>query len=180
MADHAGVRKAKLVVGAHWIWNHGDLNFPTAIQILDFWHATDRLWKIAKAAWDSGSAKVTAWVQAAKTEMEDSDFAAVVSRSAAIKQEVPATASIVDKTATYYRNNKERMDYKRYKAMGLYVGSGAVESACKQVVTQRLKGAGMRWTRAAAQTIANLRCHSLSKQWEGVTEQRNTPRPIFM
>jgi hypothetical protein len=50
---------------------------------------------------------------------------------------------------TYFRNQVHRMDYPRYLAHGWQIGSGPVESACKTVVGQRLKGAGMRWARTA-------------------------------
>ena len=48
-------------------------------------------------------------------------------------------------TVTYFENQGHRMDYPRYRALGWQIGSGPVESACKRVVGQRLKCAGMRW-----------------------------------
>ena len=51
----------------------------------------------------------------------------------------------------YLRSNRERMDYRRYRRQGLPIGSGAVESACKNVVGARLKGSGMIWSPGGAQ-----------------------------
>ena len=45
----------------------------------------------------------------------------------------------------YFEDNKERMDYKRYREMQLPIGSGTVESGCKHVIAKRLKQSGMTW-----------------------------------
>jgi hypothetical protein len=57
----------------------------------------------------------------------------------------------------YFRNHQHRMDYPRYLAHGWQIGSGPVESGCKRLVTQRLKGAGMRWGQRGTDTICHLR-----------------------
>ena len=47
LADSVGVEKAKTVIvlgdGAPWIWNLADFHFPQAVQIVDFYHALERL-----------------------------------------------------------------------------------------------------------------------------------------
>ena len=55
----------------------------------------------------------------------------------------------------YFQNHKHRMDYPRYVANGWYIGSGPVESACKTVVANRLKGGGMRWGQDGSDAV----CH---------------------
>jgi len=70
----------------------------------------------------------------------------------------------------YLSSNRERMDYARYLQMGLRIGSGAVESACKRIVSLRLKGPGMHWLEKTAQTIARLRCLFYSGEWGNLTE----------
>ncbi len=57
----------------------------------------------------------------------------------------------------YFTDNADRLDYPRFVARQLPIGSGAVESGCKQLISKRAKGAGMRWTPQGAQAIANLR-----------------------
>ena len=49
------------------------------------------------------------------------------------------------------------MDYPRYRSKGWVIGSGPVEAACKQVVGQRLKGTGMRWSEGGADAVCHLR-----------------------
>ena len=52
----------------------------------------------------------------------------------------------------YFEDNRERMNYPEYRAQGLPIGSGVVESACKHVVANRCKRTGMRWDEAGAET----------------------------
>jgi hypothetical protein len=67
----------------------------------------------------------------------------------------------------YFGNQVHRMDYPSYKANGWYIGSGAVENACKTVVGQRLKGSGMRWSEAGSHALGHVRTLDRSEhsQW---------------
>ena len=67
------------------------------------------------------------------------------------------------RTAQYFRNHEHRMDYPRYVRNGWQIGSGPVESACKTVVGNRLKGGGMRWGQAGADAVCHLRGLYLSE-----------------
>ena len=62
----------------------------------------------------------------------------------------------------YFRNNAARMRYRTYRELGLPIGSGAVESAAKHLVQQRMKRAGMRWSDLGARAILHLRCAMLN------------------
>ena len=70
----------------------------------------------------------------------------------------------------YFQDHKSRMDYPKYLSMGLMIGSGPVESACKVVVGHRLKQAGMRWTREGADAILALRTAVLSGQSDRIQQ----------
>ena len=66
----------------------------------------------------------------------------------------------------YFHHQQTRMDYPRYARMGLPIGSGIVEGACKTVLKQRLTAGGMQWTRRGAQAVATLRALHRSHQWD--------------
>ena len=68
----------------------------------------------------------------------------------------------------YFETNRHRMRYAEFRAEGYPIGSGTVESACKRVIGARLKQAGMRWTKAGAQAVLNLRTHLLSDRWDAI------------
>ena len=78
----------------------------------------------------------------------------------------------------YFQTNRHRMRYGEFRALGYPIGSGTVESACKQVIGARLKQAGMCWSKAGAQAVLNLRTQLLSGRWDTIwplTRPRLTP-----
>lgn len=178
LAEGAGAARARLVVvvgdGARWIWNQTQAHFPEAIQILDQWHATERLWEVARLAFSEEGARQE-WVRERQGELCKYETEALLSGLTSLGEACPSAREKVLETVGYYQNNRERMNYPRYVELGLQVGSGAVESGCKQVVTQRLKGAGMRWCEAGAQTVARLRCLLLGGEWHQFIRHWNQP-----
>jgi len=174
LAIESGALEARLVValgdGAAWIWKQVSLHFPWAIQILDFFHACEYLWEVGRAAFGEAAA---CWVKQRQAEMLGSQRQRLWRALRLVGKQHPQAAEAVRVTLGYFWNNRRRMDYARYVALGLCIGSGAAESGCKQVVSQRLKGAGMRWCERGAQTIARLRCLLLSEQWPRFLEEWN-------
>jgi hypothetical protein len=139
------------------------------VLILDFWHAADHLTELAKLLHpddeDQRQALVTSWCHAMKHEGGRRIVAVLqaypVPRKKAVQQK---HAEVVN----YLSNNLHRMDYPRYLANGWMIGSGAVESACKTVVGQRLKQAGMRWREYGTDSMCHLRALFKSEptQWQ--------------
>src|SRR5262249_32257177 len=74
----------------------------------------------------------------------------------------------LDGLLNYLNNHVHRMDYPRYLQQGWQIASGAVESACKTVVNQRLCLGGMRWGEEGSDAVAHLRAlyRSDPDQWE--------------
>ena len=70
---------------------------------------------------------------------------------------------------SYYRNNQDHMDYAHFRQRGYFIASGTVESACKQIVSMRLKRSGVRWTKSGASVTAKARAAWLSNQWDELT-----------
>lgn len=169
LSAQAGSEQARLTValgdGAPWIWNLVATYFPGALEILDCWHAMERLWEIGRLAYESDAVAREGFVQAQQAHLLAADGEQLYSGLKRVAREYPACAEKVRETLGYYANNRARMEYPRYRALGLRIGSGAAESGCKQVVTQRLKGAGMHWKEGGAQVVARLRCLLLSRQW---------------
>jgi len=77
-----------------------------------------------------------------------------------------ASGEAVEAAVSYYTAHQGRMDYASYRARGLQIGSGSVESACKQLVSARLKQAGMIWDAAGAEAVAMVRAWLKSERWE--------------
>lgn len=139
-AVRRGLEQAKEVVflgdGAHWIWELAEEHFPKAVQILDFWHASEWVWKVGHAVWGEGSDKAKSW---AEKEIEEhlirGDAKSLVEAIKALPPVPPPPGqkrSIPEQAAGYFRSNAGRMRYPEYRAKGMEIGSGTVESASFQ------------------------------------------------
>jgi hypothetical protein len=145
-------------------------NFPRAECILDFWHASEHLTELSMALWPDAEAdrkrRLSAWCHQLKHEgglrivrtLQEID----------LSPHLPAARQAHADCLRYFKNHQHRMDYPRYLANGWQIGSGPVESACKTVVANRLKGSGMRWGEDGSNAVCHLRALYLSHpgQWE--------------
>ena len=69
------------------------------------------------------------------------------------------------------------MNCAEIKSRGYPIGSGVVESACKQIVSERMKLSGMRWKKEGGQHTMTLRRLLLSQIWEAVYERWLESKP---
>ena len=168
-ASQRGLEKARLVVsvndGAAWIWAMVWMCFARCVQILDWWHAVQYLWLIAGAAFGEGSAQATAWVEQQKQLLAQSKLRQVLHNVRLLYPRGQPLPAPVRKAVLYLFHNRWRMRYREFRQAGCPIGSGTVESACKVVVQQRMKQAGMQWSRSGAQAMLALRCALLSDRW---------------
>ncbi len=153
--------------GAVWIWNWVDDTYPDAIQILDFYHAFEKLACFAALQYEQEEPR-RKWLQKQKQRLLNNGAQQIlkhlkltISRN---KESEKAKSDVI----RYYENNLQRMQYKTYLSKGYLIGSGAIESAHRHVVQQRLKLSGQRWSVKGAQQIANLRACKKSNQWNQV------------
>jgi uncharacterized protein UPF0236 len=160
-------RAAEVVVlgdGAEWIWNLAAEHFPDATQIVDWYHASARIWDLGRAHYGEGTAKTAAWVDRQLGRLAKGEVAGLLAAWRRLKCAATA-AAVRDEQVTYFTNQASRMAYDRYRARGLDIGSGMVESACKLVIGVREKGPGMRWGVPGAQAVANVRVLLFNDQW---------------
>jgi hypothetical protein len=75
--------------------------------------------------------------------------------------------------ATYFSHNVERMRYAQFRAASYLIGSGVIESGCKQIVTRRLKLPGAQWNLDGAILTAKARCAWLSGRWQELVSMRS-------
>jgi hypothetical protein len=145
-------------------------NFPRAIRILDFWHAQEHLVELSQTLFAEDAEARQAWLSEQRHRLKHAGGGAVLKCLEALAlQGASAAAREAHAAHTgYFRNHQSRMDYPHYRAQGWQIGSGPVESACKTVVGNRLKGGGMRWGEDGADAICHLRALYLSEptQWE--------------
>ena len=147
--------------GAPWIWNLAAEHFPHATQVVDLYHAREHL--VALSHLGPPIPDQPAWLAARLAELDHGDIEVLVGAVAALPG---SDASAVPKALAYFETNRERMRYSRFRQLGLFVGSGAIEAGCKAVIHQRLKLSGLRWSRGGAAAVISLRCHSASGRLE--------------
>jgi hypothetical protein len=145
--------------GAAWVWEIARTCFPQAVQILDYYHASEHVTNLAKAVYsDAGVAQN--WALRWKALLYDSELDSLLEDLRQIPGFPPS--ELAQRELDYLKRNRARMDYRRYRERGWFIGSGVVEAGCKRVIGQRLKQSGMFWTEPGATAVATLRCALLS------------------
>jgi len=146
--------------GAVWIWNLISHYFPDAVQIVDWFHACKYLTPLAETVFSQATERQN-WLQKVKNWLWQGKIKKVI-RACQRYINHSRAAEAAQRAVTYYTNNQHRMDYAEYRHQGYWIGSGTVESACKQIATARLKIAGARWTISGAIATAKARAAWLS------------------
>jgi hypothetical protein len=165
-----GLERAKQVVsvndGALWIWLIVQMCWTPCVEILDWWHLVEKVWDVATALFEADQAAASQWVQTQKSHLWHGQRRQVIR---AIRLLCPRGHPLPEKVRLgvgYLFNHRTRIRYPQFRQAGYPLGSGSVESACKLVVQERMKQAGMRWSRDGAQAMLALRSVLLSDRWD--------------
>lgn len=187
-AAHVGMEQAAVWValtdGGSGLEEFARRNFnrPDLVLILDFYHAASYLEELAKALHpgdpEQAVGQAKQWCSLLKEEGGATTLA-VLREWDWPRRQSPALREQWAQVERYFASNVERMAYPEYVAEGWQIGSGVVESACKTVVGQRLKGAGMRWGEAGAHAVCHVRALYRSErgQWQAFWQRRFSHRP---
>lgn len=160
--------------GAVWIWRVIGTCYPHAVEIVDWWHALERLWQVGRMVFGADSSEGTAWVKERETALWDGEVESVIQACRELAPKSAEANEYVRQSIGYYDTNRERMRYDEFRAAGYPIGSGAVEGGgCKMVVGGRMKQAGMRWSRRGAQAVLALRSALFSDRWDEVWASSN-------
>jgi hypothetical protein len=144
--------------GSAWIWQEVGKYYARRVQILDYFHASQHLWKVGFARFGEGSQEAVQWVHSQQLELLSDNVEAVIANIADWKAESGMASEVQRQVLTYLCTHSRRLRYETFQSAGYHIGSGVVEAGCKGVVQARMKGPGMRWSRAGAEAILQLRC----------------------
>ena len=165
--------------GARGLWGLFESRFAgLATGILDFYHAAQNLWKGASAWLDGRTKAARQWFGAARHRLRHGEQDAVLADvAAALKlEELPASARrALTSLYNYLEKHREHLDYQKFKELGLPLGSGMVESACKWLVQQRFKGVGMRWSDDGFDHLLHLRLAWVNGRFDGLFSLEASP-----
>jgi hypothetical protein len=159
-----GITDAPQVVwisdGGQGLWRLFEERCPNlAIGILDFYHAAAHLWKAADARFASVK-RAQAWFTDARHRLRQGEYAELLDELTALIEQAglpPASLKALGQVKAYLDRHHCHLDYLRFKDLGLPIGSGFVESACKWLIQQRFKGVGMRWSHDGFDKLLHLR-----------------------
>ena len=144
--------------GSEWIWNIAHPHFPSAIQIVDLFHARQHLWDLARKLYPNQEAEQRRWMMVHQDLLDEGKIEELVAALRVIDSPHPELADKLRIEAGYFENNTERMRYPKFRSQHLFVGTGVIEAGCKTLIGSRCKRSGMFWTVRGANAILALRC----------------------
>jgi hypothetical protein len=152
--------------GAVWIWRLADDRFKDAHQRLDFYHAVEHLAAVGRALFGENQAKLKAWLKPLVRQLKNESAVKVVEQLEEILSQLPKgeSAQAVEKQLNYFHEHQQRMDYRAGRRRGEPIGSGAVESTCRQAQC-RFKRPGQYWTPQGDEALLCLETFWRNGRW---------------
>lgn len=152
--------------GAVWIWNLVEDRFQEAIQRLDLFHANTYLWAVANQLHGAGTAEARCWVKPLLKQIRNDQVANVITQLEDLQPRLAAAAAkAADNAIEYYQNNQKRMKYKQGRKRNEPLGSGAIESTCRQLQC-RMKRCGQFWSTRGDEALLCLEMFWRNERWE--------------
>ncbi len=171
-AMESGYEKAKervvIADGGEWIWNEARNHFPRSTNILDYFHACEHIYRLAAVLYGEGNPNGKRWAKEHCKRLKENGPGSLIRAIKRRKSRNEGDREALRLELGYFTKYRRYMNYPKYLARGMMIGSGPVESACKVVVGQRLKQAGMRWTRGGADVVLAVRCALLSGEYDRI------------
>jgi hypothetical protein len=152
--------------GAVWIWRLADDRFPEARQRLDFYHAVHHLAAVGRALFGEDKEKLRQWLRPLVKQLKNQSAIKVIHQLEDVLVTIPAGATLVEATKeiNYLREHQERMDYRTGSRRGEPIGSGAIESTCRQAQC-RFKRPGQYWSRQGDEALLCLETFWRNNRW---------------
>ena len=157
--------------GSDWIWNRMeamldrlDVDLFKVSYVVDFFHAFEHIVKVADCRRGWNQRKRKRWLKKMKASLIRGEIEKIIEELNKLAR--GRNASSVKGEIGYFKKHKDRMRYDVLKSKNLPIGSGAVESAIRQVINMRLKGVGKFWLKENAEGFLHLRCYLKAGRWD--------------
>ena len=169
-ANRPGKKCVFLADGANWIWDRvPDLAPPGSVLILDFFHACEHVSDVCKQLYGEGSEACEQQFRRWRSMLLAGGVETFLAELKRLHEECgPGTkrADFLLGEIGYFTDNRQRMHYDEYRAQQLPIGSGTVESCCKNVIAGRMKRGGMTWSPVGADGMVQIRCSLASHRFD--------------
>jgi hypothetical protein len=161
-----GRARTQLVVGdgAAWIWNVAQDRWKGATQLLDFYHASQHLWDLGRAL-HGDDAAAAQWAEPRRHQLRHGREESVLAEIAGLKIPSHEAGKVVAREQNYFASHAQRMNYRTLHRRGWPIGSGAVESACRQRQC-RFKRPGQFWTPRGMSHLSSLTEARHNHHWD--------------
>lgn len=163
--------------GAPWIDRITTTNYPCAVQVIDWGHASECLWKVANAAFGDGTAQSRTWATQQEDRLWHGQVADVVTDLYALDWPTITCTDDIRNSPGYFETRKAKMAYDQFRQAGYPIGSGTVESGINTVVHHRMKRQGSGWKRQNAQfmlaALSELHSGRFQSAWQSLSRISN-------
>ena len=168
LIPEAEVRLCVIADGARWIWNQAQALFPAAVEILDDYHCSERLHKVAALQYKAHPERQREWCEAALARLFYGEVHGVIWGLQRMRPTDAQAAEEIRKLTAYLQRHQARVDYRFARKGGYPMGSGGIESANKFICHVRLKRSGAWWYVTNANQMLALRCATYNGTFDRV------------
>lgn len=152
------VRLCVIADGARWIWKQARTLFPSAVEILDYYHCSEHVYKVAALQYGAHPERQQKWCEAALARLFYGEVHGVIWGLQRMQPTDAQAAQEIAMLIAYLQRHQERLDYRFARKGGYPMGSGGIESANKFICHVRLKRSGAWWYVTNANQMLALRC----------------------
>lgn len=160
-----------LADGSEWIWNLKDQRWKQAVEVLDFFHGSEHLWTLGRTL--AGEEQAQGWVEPLLHQLRHGQEKKALRKIAGLTAPRSERGKVVRREQGYFAGQAHRMKYQEIAERGWPIGSGPVESTCRQRQC-RFKRPGQFWTPQGLQHLCALEETRHNHYWE---ELWSTPNP---
>jgi hypothetical protein len=179
-AKQRGWTKASATVvvadGAAWIWNQVGTHFYDSQQVIDWYHACQHLSAAAEALYGAETDAARHCMKKWHTPLYQGQAKQLGQMLLHQAARHPAAAATLQREAGYFLHHHRRMQYMQMREGGWPIGSGMVESGCKQF-KHRFAGPGMRWSRSGAERLLPIRAAIMSCTFDALWQRAHSLPP---
>jgi len=151
--------------GAEWVWNLKKDRWNEAIGLLDFYHCSQHLWDLGRALHGENQLALSQWVEPLLHQMRHGKEQRVLRAITQLGKRRGESAKVIRREQNYFQNHSTRLNYQEIANRGWPIGSGAVESACRQKQC-RFKRCGQFWTAKGLQNLCALDEARRNHHWD--------------
>lgn len=177
-----GYLRAKKVAftsdGADWIWDMATQRFPDAVQIVDFFHATEHLAALCESIYPKRGEAYEAMLATRRSMLRKWGVDSMIRYFEDFAAAHPEKKDAIESRLHYFRTHRKRMQYREFRKQGLFIGSGVIEGSCKCLVNQRCDLAGQRWHPASSQKVLTIRAAVQDGLHDRYWEERSTIKAV--